>query len=303
MSPGPARHYVFTFNNPGAVVPRGPNDLVRYVCWQPERGEYGTEHLQGYAEFRRPVRIPQAQAALGLPPDAHFEKRKGSRDDARDYTRKPETRIGPWQEFGDWDTSQGKRNDLDAVSEAIKRGDSLRTIVTDYTPQFIKYHHGIERALGVLAPAPPRAKAPLVFILHGPTGTGKSRTCQELDPTAYWFPRPQNAGCYAMGYCGQSTVVFDDFYSWIPYDLLLRLCDRYPLNVNVMGGSAAWHADVILFTSNQDPDKWYPNIRDKAAFKRRVSGTINLQSMEQRTFTYAALEKAITEHRRVEYNP
>lgn len=37
-----------------------------------------------------------------------------------------------------------------------------------------------------------------------------------------------------MGYVGQPTVVFDDFYSWFPYDFILRLLDRYPLVVNTV---------------------------------------------------------------------
>ncbi len=169
---------------------------------------------------------------------------------------------------------------MEAVVSAIKRGDTLRTVVEDHTVAFIKYHHGIERTLAFLQPAPPREQ-PRVFILYGGTGTGKSRACAELYPQAYWFPRPQNGAFYAMGYVGQHVVVFDDFYSWVKYDFLLRICDRYPLTVNVMGGTAPFLATTIIFTSNMNPKNWYSGILDKSAFFRRVTEIFHFEDIEK----------------------
>ncbi len=100
----PSRSYVITYHNPGDTVPtRDDETLVRYVCWQPEIcPETGTPHLQIYAEFTRPVRIGQAQAALGLPNTVHCETRRGTRNQARDYTRKEASASGEWQELGMW---------------------------------------------------------------------------------------------------------------------------------------------------------------------------------------------------------
>lgn len=96
-----ARHWCFTWNNPDpehydGTLPVRPSSVpVRYVVWQRERGESGTEHLQGYAELSQPVRL---SAVRGWLPSAHWEPRAGPRDSARDYCRKEDGRCaGPWE--------------------------------------------------------------------------------------------------------------------------------------------------------------------------------------------------------------
>lgn len=225
------------------------------------------------------MRIPAAAKATGLT-HATLLSRRGTRDQARDYCRKPATGgakvTGPFQELGTWRSSQGKRTDLASVVQSIHAGAELRDLVEEHTSVFIRYPNGITRALAILRPSPARS-APLVLILYGDTGTGKSRACAQVYPEAYWYPRPQNGHAYALGYAGQRVIIFDDFYSWVPYDLLLRICDRNPLQLNVMGGAMTCHATTIIFTSNQNPDTWYPNIPSKAAFVRRSPHRLHLQ--------------------------
>lgn len=99
-----SRHWVFTshaeplWNAPSELPPR-----VRYVVWQHEAASTtGKLHVQGYAEFSESVRYTAARTMLQLPDDTHFEVRKGTREQARDYCRKEETRVdGPW-ELGTW---------------------------------------------------------------------------------------------------------------------------------------------------------------------------------------------------------
>lgn len=72
-----------------------------------------------------------------------------------------------------------------------------------------------------------------VQCIWGPTGTGKSLKAFTENKKAYWFPRPQNSACYALNLAEETTCIFDDFYGWLPYDLLLRITDRYPLALNM----------------------------------------------------------------------
>ncbi len=295
----PSRNYVFTFNNSQDRLPR-LGDNVRYICWQPETGENGTPHLQGYIELKQPMRIPAAAAATGLT-HATLLPRRGTRDQARDYCRKPASGgakvTGPFQELGTWRTAQGKRTDLDDVAAAIRAGTELRDLVEEYTSTFIRYPNGITRALAILQPSPPRS-APLVLILYGDTGTGKSRACAQVYPEAYWYPRPQNGHAYALGYAGQRTIIFDDFYSWVPYDLLLRICDRNSLQLNVMGGAMTCLATTIIFISNKNPSDWYPNIPSKAAFVRRSPHRLHLQGvLDQHDSIVRWIQKHITDHK------
>lgn len=76
----------------------------RFVVWQREKGAEGTEHLQGYIELHAPIRL---SAMVEWLRGAHFEPRRGTRDQARDYCMKEDSRLaGPW-ERGDFDTGKG----------------------------------------------------------------------------------------------------------------------------------------------------------------------------------------------------
>lgn len=100
------RHYVFTVFNQHeteadclALQQRlDRDDDVRYAIFQLERCDTtGRLHVQGYLEFKGPCRPPAAKRAIGNE-SAHVEKRRGSRQEARDYARKEETRVcGPFE--------------------------------------------------------------------------------------------------------------------------------------------------------------------------------------------------------------
>lgn len=53
------------------------------------------------------------------------------------------------------------------------------------------------------------------------------------------------------------TVVFDEFYGWLPYHQLLELCDRYGVRVQIKGGTCQFRPACVVFTSNSHPTKWY----------------------------------------------
>jgi len=122
----PARHWVFTDNDEGSVAmwrdrlgggqpgdagAAGSNwpECVRYCTGQLEEGEQGLHrHLQGYLELSKPQRLSWLKAQLSG--TAHWEPRRGTREQARDYARKSDTRVeGPW-EYGDWQA--GGRGEL-----------------------------------------------------------------------------------------------------------------------------------------------------------------------------------------------
>ena len=114
-----SRRWCFTLNNPerdDLVFP----DNVRYAVWQRESGEQGTEHLQGYFELAKPQRLSWCKNVI---PRAHFEIARGTRDQARDYCRKSDTRVAGPFEFGEWKNGgQGSRTDLNAVKALIDDG-------------------------------------------------------------------------------------------------------------------------------------------------------------------------------------
>lgn len=99
-------------------------DKVRYAVYQLEAGANGTAHFQGYIELHEPVRFTQITKAMPELKGAHFEKRYGTREQARAYCMKQdETYLeGPW-EYGDWNANgQGNRNDIYDVKDMIDKG-------------------------------------------------------------------------------------------------------------------------------------------------------------------------------------
>lgn len=124
------RNVCFTVNNPTDAAIAWPSN-VHYGVYQLERGNNGTRHWQGYAEFSTPMRLEALKRWL---PTAHFEGRRGTKQQARDYCMKEDTRIeGPW-EHGDnnW-AEQGKRNDIIDMRDAIAAGATREEINEQHT--------------------------------------------------------------------------------------------------------------------------------------------------------------------------
>jgi len=88
------KYWVFTLNNPLHAKLAMP-DGGTYLVWQLESGKQGTVHLQGYVEFAKNKTLAGCKKWL---PSAHWEQRRGTAVQARDYCQKEESRVdGPWE--------------------------------------------------------------------------------------------------------------------------------------------------------------------------------------------------------------
>lgn len=265
-----SRSYCFTLNN------HESNDLpeledIRYLVYQREKGENGTEHIQGYVELSKSRTLAYVKNWL---PRAHFEIRRGTREQARDYCRKDDTRIeGPF-ERGTWESGgTGARSDLLAVKRKIDEGKPMSEVWDEHFETTLRYYRGFQEYKKVKTGH--RTWKSEIHVFWGESGTGKSRACMELAPNAYWKTRDE----WWDGYEGHDDVILDDFYGWLPWDLLLRILDRYPLDVNAKGGGRRFVAKRIFITSNKKPEDWYPNILDKTPLLRRIENTIHYRCL------------------------
>lgn len=187
------RGWCFTINN-------APNDYrltflaekMVYCVYQWEVGTLGhTPHIQGYLELKNATRMPSVKVLLGSQ-TVHLEVRRGTRDQARNYCMKEDTRLpggpelaGPF-EFGEWKAvAQGERNDLNAVKEALDAGNSMKSISQNFFPQFVRNERGFKRYMAINAP-PTFEKHPITdysldpkdldkpAFFHGPSGIAKT---------------------------------------------------------------------------------------------------------------------------------
>lgn len=265
-----SKYWVFTINNPiDDQIPARFAD-TEYVVWQREKGANGTEHLQGYVIFTKSKRLTGVKKIHG---SAHWESRMGTHAQAKDYVTKADTRVGgPWEE-GDEpaDKEQGKRNDLLTLKRKLDEGKSESEIARDPEtfPVWAKHYKVVARYKTLTGQQ--RNWPTFTQVIWGAPGLGKTRKALELaGPDAYWLPRPAGQTAWFDNYIGQETIVIDEFYGWLPLDLLCRLLDRYPMQVETKGGSTMMLARKVIITSNVPPAQWYklPPERLNALFRR-----------------------------------
>jgi len=291
-------NWCFTINNPSIddilqldwENKQQWNNQIVFAVYAKEYGTNMTEHYQGYLETAHPKTLSWLKKRL---PRAHFESRKGTRNQAILYCLKEydtsSTTTGTqdvffWELYPHWITWQAMKQELTSYKTSGKTSNSgtltrkqclqqMKTMIdegkTDVDLANFDFNTYVSCFRGLnqyrLIITPPRNHETKVIVCQGPTGTGKSKWCMDNYPNAYWKQR----GNWWDNYSGQETVIIDEFYGWLPYDLILRLCDRYPLMVEVKGGQVQFIAKTIIFTSNQLPERWYKNVYF-SSFTRRV---------------------------------
>ena len=167
----------------------------------------------------------------------------------------------------------GQRTDLCAFREKIKSGASDAILINDHFNEFVKYHRVIERVR--MAFREPRNWEMDVNVFWGASGSGKTRRAfQEAGESHYFLSKGDNGQItWWDGYDGQTSIVIDDFYGWLPWSFILRLLDRYPFTVQVKGGAVPFTSRRIFITSNQHPQYWYKNVpnNDMTPLLRRIN--------------------------------
>lgn len=227
---------------------------IRYICWGEEKcPETGKDHLQGYVEFKNSQRLDGAKRFIG-DEAAHLEKRKGTRDQAREYCRKS---GGTFIEHGEWEIHQGKRTDLEeALTENEKIGDFM-----DNCPKlYCQFRSGVKDLYArKLQKEQPETRQVEVMVLYGYAGRGKTEAAIKVATRLEkeWFMLSPEKDLWFDGYDGQEVLIIDDFKGQIPPATLNRILDKYPYRCPVKGSFtwAKW-TDVII-TSNWEPKQWY----------------------------------------------
>lgn len=253
------RNICFTINNPtdqDYLDLKGLEPQCSYLTygkehWDPEPDQ--TPHLQGYLELEKQVRFSTFKKKL---PRAHFEQRQGTAAQASAYCSKEDKAAYVYGQI----SAPGTRTDLETLATQISSGLSRRELAEVNPVAILQYARGVD-ALQSLLSKPRSADTPKdVSVYHGSTGTGKTRTAFEQHPDAYMWG-PEN-GKWFNGYDGHKVVIMDEFRGQLPFGFLLRLLDRYPMQVETKGGMVQFVADTIIITSPKHPELWYSDLDD-----------------------------------------
>ncbi len=262
---GPSRKgWIGTINNPkkDSLFARLENDPtlpsgVSYVAFQLEAGDNETEHYQVYIECSRSRYLSWIKKHVS--DRGHWEARRGTPVEASLYCTKDDTRVrGPWI-IGKISKGSGSRTDLIDFKDAIKSGKRKRELWDSHTVQMAKYRHMYDDVRRCSMPK--RTHELTVSLLVGDTGSGKTRTVHEhWEDEGYWSMPISNGTMWFDGYDREEKVLIDDFngrMSKVRLDTLLRILDRYPIQVPVKGSFVWWMPLEIAITSNYHPRKWY----------------------------------------------
>lgn len=269
-----AKYFCFTINNPSEselsdlqALEEDPN--IEYLIFGLEGTQLErTVHYQGFVCFKKRCSAKRLKRDLGG--RAHVEV-TGARnlEKAAVYCKKE----GNFSEYGilpKRDSGKGRRSDLLAIRDEIVSGASRREVSERYFSTWVIHRRAFGEYRSMLAP---RRNTPSeVFVFWGSTGVGKTRRVVDAEP-GLWIS-PDNSLTWFDGYEGQDAVLFDDFVGCPrgQIDFLLKMLDRYPMNVPIKGAFINWAPKRIYFTSNLPPEEWFPDLNPLrfAALLRRL---------------------------------
>lgn len=273
-----ARDYCFTvfdmeynFNN----TINNQSNKIKYLVYQKELcPTSGKQHFQCYCEFENKIRFAAVKKIFGS--NIHFENRFGTREQARNYCMKEESRIeGPW-ELGTFKPSeQGKRNDLLNMYDLIKDGADSEELVESNPVCYMRFYKAIQHVKTIFDKKKRNEiRTNLkVEVCYGPAGSGKTRRIiDNNDPNdIYELVLNNKSQTWWDGYEGEKILVINDFYGHsMAWDELLNILDIYPKRLPVKGGFTYANWDYVYITSNIHPKDWYPNKGYPKELSRRI---------------------------------
>jgi len=235
-------------------------------------------------QFKKPTRVKQARALLGISVEIRGKGKCGYCTPARDFQTMynktvyhaeiiPETQ--PFI-YGNQPKGKGKDIELEQMIEAAKSGTAKITDLMDlYPTTYVKHHAALDKILSYHDTKRQLEYPPTVLIYYGPPGTGKSYWANKEYPNAY---HKISSPKWWEGYNGEEVVIFEDYNPSgqfaIPLEELLKILDMYAHRTEIKFGAKQLKAHTFIFTTNINPQNWFAGEAQQDAFRRRVTEVI-----------------------------
>lgn len=247
----PAKTWEITLNNPNEEDKLWLQNIEYNKCviYEEIAPNTGTIHWQGQITFKRAYRL---NALKKMHNKIHWEITKANAD--ANYARKIDSK-----KIIDIDnTNQGKRTDLKKLNDEIKSGRTVRDIRQENPMIYHQYGRTLEKLEDDSYEKGKRYFKTKCIWIYGETGTGKSLYAWNVllkDMDVYNWTDDKG---WWDNYKGQEGVIFDDFRGEIPYNLLLKLSDRYPVEISRRGKAPLnFNSKLIVITSSLHPKDVY----------------------------------------------
>lgn len=252
--------------------------LNRYAGWigQLELASSGFEHWQIYVEHTSPIAF---KTLRNLFPKGHFEPRRADRSACVRYVSKADTRVdGPFGSIdpNDVDAKPGARSDLDDLRQLVLAGRSIESIMLN-EPRALRYEHNLASLAFHLQRRKSRSSFREIHAeyLWGATGVGKTHSVYER----FGFENLHHVSDYQHpfdNYDGHKILFLDEFMSSLSWSLILRVLDKYPLELPARYHNRPAMFDTVIVAANVPLDRQYSKVKKHdparwAALERRFS--------------------------------
>lgn len=235
------------------------------------------EHWHFFIKFKDPKRKSGFQTLIqDDTANVQFKNEMNGKSEEHmfNYTQKPESYIGGRFSYGT-KVSQGERTDLKMACNKILETGDLSCLIDENPSLIVKYHKGFEKLITIAKTTEKRHWEMDVRIYFGKSGTGKTRAVYDEFGGDIYSKAPDTK--WWDGYKGETCVLIDEFdpatnSDYFSINLMKRLLDRYPFEVEVKGGTLNFCSKVIIFTTNTNPYQWWRDgsNEDCNAIKRRI---------------------------------
>lgn len=220
-------------------------------------------HLQCYVYLPNCVTFTSVRRTLQSKFSAHVEKAHGSPAQNRTYCIKDNT----YSEYGTL-PKQGKRKDIEVVRDWLQNPVPLPTVLEQAPSlQALQVYMRLRSQFVPLR----RDWTMEVHYHYGPSGTGKSKLAWTNWPNAY---AKESSHKWFDGYdpLTHETVIIDDLRpESFPFPYLLRLLDRYPMQVETKFGTVPFLAKRVVITSILKPEDIVPPSEPPGQLRRRLT--------------------------------
>lgn len=277
------------------------NPMNFLACQVEQCPETDRLHIQGYLHLHEAMTFTALKAwctKVGLLEGAHWEQRKGSHKQALDYVTKTDTRVhGPY--IWGREPSQGDRTDFKIIKAAIDEGKDLDHLYDEHTSIMFRYDRSINAYLNRKQRAPTRQVTNVIW--YGPPGVGKTTAAKGYAEKIFGkgVPIYYSRSGFFCDYADEKVILFDDFHTerW-DYNVLLAIMDGNPTMLpRKLRGPVPCKAELVLFTSNQEPAGVYSN-HVHTPHMRRFDHIFSVESLPS-----GVSKKGIVESRKWDWGP